>query len=475
MSTAPLPEAVVSPARFGRLEHRGVLLGLSVTQLVVVGVATFVAVTGVYSAGASGLLVAAPLWVTLLVAGTVSVAGRPVVAWLPLLAQWRVRRATGSQTSVTSARARSIGDGLVLPGIAGRLAIVGCDALGGALIADRRAGTVTAVLRVHGSGFVLDEVGAQEHKVAAWGRVLGGLCQQPSIVRVQLLMRIVPGGLSPARAWWREHCTRTTGVSAALASMLDDGFVVPHVRETLLAVAVRSPQGHRALSADGTATVAKQLQAVATSLSGAALSVQGWLDRAALARTMRSAYDPDAAAPADETAAALVGPMGIDEHWDHVRLDTSVHATYWVSEWPRSDVHPAFLQPMLLGETTARTATVIAEPLSITKALREIRRAKVEHIADAAQRARIGQVEAEATRAEVADLDRREAELVAGHGDLRFTGLFTVSAPDLPTLEQRCVALETAAAQSMCEVRRLVGQQGLAHLAAAVPLARGVL
>jgi hypothetical protein len=107
--------------------------------------------------------------------------------------------------------------------------------------------------------------------------------------------------------------------------------------------------------------------------------------------------------------------------------------------------------------------------------LREIRRAKVEHAADAAQRARIGQVENESTRAEVADLERREAELVAGHGDLRFTGLITVTAPDEDTLEQRCTAMETAAAQSMCEVQRQVGQQGVAHAAACLPLARGVL
>ncbi|HWB36060.1 MAG TPA: SCO6880 family protein, partial [Rugosimonospora sp.] len=102
-------------------------------------------------------------------------------------------------------------------------------------------------------------------------------------------------------------------------------------------------------------------------------------------------------------------------------------------------------------------------------------RAKVEHTADAAQRVRLGQIEDEATRAEVADLERREAELVAGHQDLRFTGLVTVSAPDEATLAERCTAMETAAAQAMCEVRRLVGQQGVAFLAAALPLARGVL
>jgi hypothetical protein len=105
----------------------------------------------------------------------------------------------------------------------------------------------------------------------------------------------------------------------------------------------------------------------------------------------------------------------------------------------------------------------------------EIRRGKVEHAADAAQRFRIGQIEDESTRAELDDLLRREAELVAGHGDLRFTGLITVTAANEAELDAACAAMETDAAQSLCEVRRLVGQQGIAHAAGALPLARGVL
>jgi hypothetical protein len=113
--------------------------------------------------------------------------------------------------------------------------------------------------------------------------------------------------------------------------------------------------------------------------------------------------------------------------------------------------------------------------LSATAALREIRRAKVEHTADAAQRARIGRLEDASTRAEADDLVRREQDLVGGHGDLRFAGLITVSAVSRDGLEAACRATETAAAQAMCELRLLVGQQGQAHAAAALPLARGLL
>jgi len=69
---------------------------------------------------------------------------------------------------------------------------------------------------------------------------------------------------------------------------------------------------------------------------------------------------------------------------------------------------------------------------------------------------------------------RRERDLVAGHGDVCFTGLITVTAPDTDRLQEACRATEAAAARAMCELRLLVGQQTLAHAAAMLPLARGV-
>ncbi|WP_426592625.1 SCO6880 family protein [Cellulomonas sp. McL0617] len=460
--------------RFGRLESHSVLLGLSALQLVVVGVATLVAVLAVYSAGMTGLVLASPVWVPLLVVGGVQVGGRPVVEWLPLLAQWHTRRISGVTAHAASTRTVTDGESFTLPGVGGRLDLVGCAALGGVLVVDRRAGSVTGVAAVVGSGFVLDEPGVQEHKVATWGRALAGLCQQPGVLRVQVLVRTRPGGLAPARRWWREHTTGPReGLGGALASMLDEGFVTSHVRETLVAVSVRAPR--RRVSAIDLAVVAKQLDAFATALASADLSVQGWLGRDELKMAIRAAYEPGPVARAEGGALTLQPACGVHERWRNVATGTAVHATYWVSAWPRSSVHAAFLQPLLLGAVDDRTVSVIAEPLAAGKALREIRRAMVEHTADAAQRARMGQIETETTRSQVADLQQREAELVAGHGDLRFTGLITVTAADETELEQRCAQLESAAAQAMCEVQRLVGQQGVAHAAACLPLARGVL
>ncbi|WP_367188109.1 SCO6880 family protein, partial [Cellulomonas sp. 73-92] len=200
---------------FGRLERRGVLLGLSAAQLAVVGVAVAVAVTAVYSAGSGGLLVSAPLWVVLLVVGTVTVGGRPLVGWLPLMTAWRGRQLRGATSVARSTRVEHQPRTLTLPGVAGRLELVEEPSLGGVLVVDRRAGTATALLAVNASGFLLDDGSVQEHKVGAWGRVLAGICQQSTIVRVQFLVRTVPGGLTPARRGgfqsWSQHVLENRG------------------------------------------------------------------------------------------------------------------------------------------------------------------------------------------------------------------------------------------------------------------------
>ncbi|WP_129337198.1 SCO6880 family protein [Cellulomonas endophytica] len=457
-------EPVVS-AQFGRLQHGGVLLGLHPAQLVLVATGLVVAVTGVYTAGPTGLAVGAPVWLTLLVAGLGSVRGRPVVAWVPLLATWSVRRLTGATTAVTSVRDRTPAR-LVLPGL-GRLEVQPCPALKAVLVVDRAAGTWTAVLALEPAGFVLASPIEQVQAVQGWDRVLGGLCRQPGVARAQLLVRSRSGGLAPARAWWRQHTT--TGPAAVLADLLDTAFTDSVRREHLLAVALRPPRArNRALRVEASG---QQLTGVTDALSAAGLQPGAWLDAPALAAVVAAGYDPSVQAARLED----VAPTGVAETWSALRTEGAVHATFWVAEWPRAAVHAAFLQPLLLGEEPGRSWSLIVEPIPTGRALRDIRRAKAEHAADAVQRQRWGQIEDASVTAEVADLAQREAELVAGHGDLRFTGLLTLTAPTEEVLAARCAAAQTAAAASMCELRRLVGQQGLAHAAAALPLARGVL
>lgn len=73
--------------------------------------------------------------------------------------------------------------------------------------------------------------------------------------------------------------------------------------------------------------------------------------------------------------------------------------------------------------------SLICTPMRTDQAARDIRKKKTEYVSDAAQRARIGQIEDASQRVEYQDVLQQEADLTAGHGVLRYTGLLSVSAP----------------------------------------------
>lgn len=97
---------------------------------------------------------------------------------------------------------------------------------------------------------------------------------------------------------------------------------------------------------------------------------------------------------------------------------------------------------------------------------------KTELISDAHQRSRIGQIEDASATAEYGDVLQQEADLTAGHGVLRVTGLISVSRRTIDELESAVATIEQAAIQTSCEVRRLIGQQAQAFTTAALPLCR---
>jgi hypothetical protein len=420
--------------RFGRWERRGVLLGLSAAQVGLLAAGVVVLVLAEYGAGASGVLITAPLWATLIAVGVVSVGVRPLVSWLPVVGQWLLRRALRRTRWLYPPTRTGPRDVISVPGLARPLELRVSETTGAAFLVDRRTGTATAVLEVRGRGFVLAEPATQERLVGAWGRVLAALGQQPDVVRLQVLHRTAPGGVASIRRWWSANALAgASWASRLMTELIADAEESADRQQCLLAITLRVPAGRRG-ETELVQALDQQCTTIADVVTAAEVDVRGWLPPARLRHVLRSAYDPAGTAIAEASptlaarATSWVSAMGVAETWDSLHTDSAHHAVYWVQEWPRSDVHPGFLQPLTLSPGARRTFTLLAEPLPVAKAFRDIRRAKVEHAADAAQRSRMGRIEDESTRAEAADLIRREQDLVAGHGDLRFVGLVTVSA-----------------------------------------------
>ena len=444
------------------------------------------ALAAFYGGGGLLFLITAPIWVLAAAITWIPVAGRPLVEWLPVACWWLWRK-TGGQLAYRRriVTPRPAGT-LALPGDMARLREYTDPETGAGMVHDPTAGTLTVVTVITHPAFVLLDPGEQERRVTAWGRVLATVCRSGRIATLQVLERTLPDSGQGLAEWWAAHGTADGSWAATTyQELIDRAGPAGERHATTLSLSLDMRAAARQIRTagggiKGAANVLRQeMGTLSAALRSADLTSKGWLSTGQIAVILRSAYDPAIAATLERHGdlghdLATAGPVAVTESWGHLRSDSAYHTVVWISEWPRSMVHPGFLSPVLLSSGIHRAFSLICTPLRTDQAARDIRRKKTEYISDAAQRARIGQIEDASQTAEYHDVLQQEADLTAGHGVLRYTGLISVSADSLEELEAAVAAIEQAAIQASCEARVLVGQQAQAFTAAALPLCRKV-
>jgi len=132
-----------------------------------------------------------------------------------------------------------------------------------------------------------------------------------------------------------------------------------------------------------------------------------------------------------------------------------------------------FMDPLLGRSSAVRTVAVTFEPIPPERSTREVETAVTRHPADRELRHRFGQSETARLRLAHEATIRREAELAAGHGEVRLAGFVTVSARDEDELRQACAEIHEQAARARLELHRMYGQQAEAFTFT-LPLARGL-
>ncbi|WP_448071054.1 SCO6880 family protein [Georgenia yuyongxinii] len=478
-------DAGPSPVKFSRLSRRGVLLGLTAGQLAVLSVAAATFVTTLYLGGDT-VLYAVPVIGLCVGLVWIKVAGRPLVQWLPLVARWGQRAATGQlDHRARIGKPRPAGT-LALPGDVARLRQWTDPGTGAVYVHDPHAATLTAIVEVSHPAFILLDPADQSRRTTGWSRVLATACRSGRIKCLQVLERTLPDSGKGLGDWWTTH-GRHDGTFAATtyADLINRAAPTGQRHATTISIALDLTAAARAIRAGGggttgaVAVLRQEVDTLTAALRAADLAPSAPLGPGELALVLRSAYDPVVAAALERHGAlgrdlATAGPVSVTETWGHLRSDSAHHAVLWISEWPRSLVYPDFLHPLLLASGVRRTFTMLFTPVRADVAARDIRKKKTEYLSDAAQRARIGQIEDAAQTAEYADVLQQESDFTTGHGILRTVGLITVSAPTVDELERGVAAVEQAAIQASCETRRLWGQQAQAFTAAALPLCRAV-
>ncbi|MFP8959198.1 SCO6880 family protein [Streptomyces nanhaiensis] len=479
--------------KFPHRSRRGILLGLSLPQLVLISSALALLLVTVVSTGLLGAAALAPLWAAVTALVAIRRHGRSLIDWTPIVARYAQRRRTGQALWLARPVTRPRQDGVLhLPGTAASLKVVtpGDSANGAAAVHDPHHQTLTAVARVSSRAFALLDPATQNANVNGWGRALAGIARTGHVARVQVLERTVPdSGDTLSRHWARQGRPEAPVAGQIYSELVASAGPAAAPHETYLAIsldlkAARRLIGQAGGGLPGAFTVMEQTTSSITQAArNAGLTVTGWLSAREIAAVIRTAYDPGALAALQqwsdtgraEADPAAAGPVVQVEEYDRLATDTAHHATYWVENWPRTEMGAGFLHGIMFTAGVRRSLSLIYVPQGLESALRDVQRKKAAIIADASERARRGQVDSEEDSVEYADVKTRERQLIAGHADVALTGLVTVTADTDALLDAACAQIETAAVTAGVDLRRLNYQQPDAFTLGALPLARTAL
>jgi len=467
---------------FAPLEQRGVIAGLRAGQVALLGGGLVVATIVLRRLpDLAGVGLAAAGLVLAVAAAFVSVAGRPVEQWVPTALRRGLRVATGThRTSIQ----RGAGLGQAPAAFAGLVfdeVTRPADTPVG-IVRDQRTGAMTGVLAVRGRSFALLDEAEKERRLAAWSAVMAGLAREGGGVRsLQWIERTVPGDAEAlAREYERGRAVAANSSAAqSYAALVAEAGPLGREHECFVALTVG---GRRRSRASGDVLL-RELRLLQGQLHTADVDVDRILCLRGIGALLRTAFDPWARVAIGRRAAMhpdLMGPLpptawpaATEEGWSAWRTDDVWHATFWVAEWPRSDVASDFLAPLLLQAGGQRTVGVVMGPLPPSAGVREAEAARTAQAADDQLRQRAGFLATARRRRETEGIARREAELSDGHAAYRFSGYVTVSARSAEELEVACGEVLQAGHQCRLELRRLHGAQDVAFTWT-LPFGRGL-
>jgi hypothetical protein len=489
--------------RFGPLERRGLIGSLRPGQVLVLGTAVFLTIV-VVQALKSGLgLVLGAMMLSLGGLDTfVPLHGRTLNEWVPVIGIFLGRKATGRsrfRSAAPEAGTRFAGgdEPVRLPDSIGKVELLAFPFRGVELgvLADRAAGTFSAVIQARARSFVLLDPVDKAHRLAGWAGVIAGLAREGSpISRVQWIERTAPDDPDALSRYLKEAIDPSIGLDAlplqSYLRLTPAAAPVTEQHELFIVLQVNAGKAGRAIKQAGgkdtgaCMVLARELETMARRLESAEVEVLHALGPRRLAASIRLSYDPHARANLarlasvdpdrrDGVSPRNAWPMRTEERWGYYRTNDVVHATYWIAEWPRIDVGPDFLAPLLVQTRSMRTVAVTMEPVPPLKAMRAVGFAKTADVADEELRQKLGFLGTAKRRNQADAVSRREQELADGHADVRFSGYITVTADNPEALAEATGEVEHAAGQARLELQRCDGEQELTF-SYTLPMGRGL-
>ncbi|MGH2870059.1 MAG: SCO6880 family protein [Solirubrobacteraceae bacterium] len=491
--------------RFGDVTHRGLLGGVRPGQaLVVVAGAGWAIVLIDLAPSGAGALAALLGMLAAAATATMPIGGLTVEQWLPVSVAWTIARVS----SATRGRQDGEGDGTIValpvpesstparvkrrrqatpPRSLRGVRIVEIPYRGQAIgaVSEHSGRRLTLLLAGRAPGFALADESEQQQRLAVWGEVLKDACRG-AVRRIGWVERTAPAQGDGLARWLHEQrdpeIPLQSAVGRSYLELMDSSAQATREHEVILAVQVDTALLRKDVAGRREEALISAAERIAQGLERARVHVDAALTAGGVARALRVAFDPyihpqlaalRAVGGGDELSEHGAWPAATRASWGHYLTDGAVHATYEIGGWPRADVGPAFLGPLLGASEHVRAVAVVFEPLDPLRSLRQAEYEITREETDRQTRRRYGQVET-ARQHQTTDAARmREIELASGHAEVRLAGFVTVTASDLDELEAACDEVVTHAGRANLELRRLYGQQADAFTFT-LPLCRGL-
>ncbi|NYD51804.1 hypothetical protein BJY14_007787 [Actinomadura luteofluorescens] len=363
-----------------------------------------------------------------------------------------------------------------LPGVLAPLTLLSAeDGYGGryGIVWDRRAGLLTATLRVVPASTWLADRSDADTWVAAWGGWLAALGHMPAVRWVSVTVDTAPEPGStladavdravvdtapePARVIMSE-LVRTAPAAAADVD----------TRVSITFDPKASAAGPKDLF-EAVAELGRTLDGLASRLGGCGVSVLGRATAAEIAGAVRIAFDPDARGEVNRLLArpnseeilswADAGPVAATEHTTHFEHDGG-HSVSWAwHEPPRQNVRSDVLARLVAPGPFPKRVTLQYRALPAAAASRVLQQ-EVNAAAFRAQfRRRTGRDETARDSWDAARARQAAAEEAMGAGVCLVSLYATVTVTDPGQLQRAVAHVEASADSAKIRLRRLWGSQ----------------
>lgn len=488
--------------RFAARERRGIFLGLTFLQLIVIGAAVAVLLSTLFI-DSNAIWMMIPIIAIVVFFALATYRREPVIVIVAQAARYALRSMAGQtvfrrdvwfRVSVASlnighahiaAVTPVVTSKFLLPGALGDVQVVQIPGAGGFIYnAQGRLASVT--VRVGSKAWALRDKGTQEAAYDGFVEWLSSLENLPGVRETTIRIRVDRASSNELRDYLvvreNEHDPQVTSelreqywALTQAASKRSMGFT-NYITLTFDTAALNSAIRDAGKGLTGLAAVLKERVAgVEASMEHARLTPAGWLTSDELDELNALSADPIAAATRreqDTVVGSQAAPpvMGIDEGWDAVRIDESWHQTFWVAEWPRTDVRTGFLEPLLYAGDATRVITLQVRPVATHKALAQLNRAQSDMETAATIRMKLSSRIPLTHLREEEDLAVREHDLVDGFGDVQYRGFVTISAESKDALAKARTDIEQASHPARLVLASMSGQQAAGFVTAALPV-----